>query len=108
MDISRQTMAGSLFILAGLLLLGVQAGVLPGQIPWRWWPIGLVVAGVAHGPLTRDGFAWIGWGVLLLLWTTGVLSWGQAWPLALIIHGGMLVFWPNAGCGRRKVGRHAD
>ena len=102
--VAKQTRTGVAFIAAGLLLLLLQLGIRPGDVVHRWWPIGLVVLGVGRGPFTRDGFTWIGSGVIILLWTTQVLDWRDSWPLMLVLHGVALTIWSS---GRRTCGKDA-
>jgi hypothetical protein len=100
----RSTLAGALFIAAGLLLLGAQVGWWAPRILADWWPVGVIAVGISRGVLVRDGFTWIGYGVLLLLWTTGVWSLRDSWPLLLVVHGLALTFWPSGNCGAGRGG----
>jgi len=100
----KQGAAGAFCIAAGMLLLGAQAGWWSVGSLTRWWPIGIVALGIHRGGFTRDGFIWIGWGTLLLLWSTHVLRWQESWPLVLVLYGVALVVWPSRRCGTRRDG----
>ena len=100
----RQGLTGAVFIAAGILLLGSQAGWWSLGSFVRWWPLGLVAIGVERGLRTRDGFIWVGWGVLLLSWSTHLWSWRETWPLLLVLYGVALVVWPSGGRRVRRDG----
>jgi hypothetical protein len=100
----KQGAAGALCIVAGMLLLGAQAGWWSVGSLTRWWPLVIVALGIHRGVSTRDGFLWIGWGTLLLLWSTHVWSWRESWPLVLVLHGVAMIVWPARGCRTRRDG----
>jgi hypothetical protein len=105
-DIAKQTRTGIVFIAAGVLLLLLQLGLHPGDIVHKWWPLALVAFGTYRGPLTPDGFKWIGYGVIILLWTTQVLDWRESWPLVLVLHGAALTIWSSGHRTCREDGPH--
>jgi hypothetical protein len=87
---------GVVFIAFGLLLVLDQAGILQMGGLVTWWPLFLIGAGVvkARQPV-EDGQRSAGVALLFVggffLWFT-VLSWGKAWPLLLIMVGGLLLW----------------
>ncbi len=84
---------GSLFIVFGVLLLADQTGALDaGDVLSRWWPLVLVVIGVAklltrpRGPVA--GMLLIAVGSVLLLWRLEIIdTLGYVWPLGLVALG---------------------
>lgn len=100
----RQALAGAFFIGAGMLLLGSQAGWWSLGALARWWPVGLIAVGIQRGFQRREGLLWIGWGVLLLLWSTQVLVWARTWPLVLVLYGVVLLICPSGHCRVRRDG----
>ena len=77
--------------------MGSQAGWYRLGDVTRLWPLALLVVGVRRGPLTRDGFLWIGWGALLLTWSIGLWSFHQSWPLLLVLYGVAMVAFGASG-----------
>lgn len=100
----RQAVTGALFIGAGMLLLGSQAGWWSLGALGRLWPLGLMAVGFQRGLRQREGLLWMGWGVLLLLWSTRVLVWVQTWPLILVLYGVVLLICPSGDCRARRDG----
>ncbi len=100
----KQGLAGGFFIVVGTLLLGSQAGWWSIGSLARAWPLGMIAVGISRGVRTRDGFIWMGWGALLLLWSTHVWSWRESWPLLLVLYGVALVIWPSHACRVRRDG----
>jgi hypothetical protein len=93
-----------LLITIGLIFLGNNLGLIPGEgweMIWRLWPILLIIAGL-NDLIRREGIAWpillIGAGVFFLLNNFGPrvwISWTQIiqlWPILLIAAGIDLVF----------------
>jgi hypothetical protein len=92
-----------ILITIGLIFLGYNLGLIPGEIwdMWRLWPILLIIGGL-NDLIRREGIAWpillIGAGVLFLLNNFGPrvwISWTQIiqlWPILLIAAGIDLVF----------------
>lgn len=93
-----------LLITIGLIFLGNNLGLIPGEgweLIWRLWPILLIIAGL-NDLIRREGIAWpillIGAGVFFLLNNFGPrvwISWTQIiqlWPILLIAAGIDLVF----------------
>ncbi len=93
-----------LLIVIGLLFLGSNLGLIPGQgwdIIRRFWPLLLIIAGI-NDLVRREGIAWpillIGAGVFFLLNNFGPqvwISWTQLiqlWPVLLIAAGIDLIF----------------
>jgi len=93
-----------LLIAIGLIFLGNNLGLIPGEgwgMIWRLWPILLIIAGLDE-LIRREGIAWpillIGAGVFFLLNNFGPrvwISWSQIiqlWPILLIAAGIDLVF----------------
>lgn len=99
-----QGVKGIAFVAAGLVLLGAQAGWWELHALLRWWPVALMAMGVARGAWTRDGFLWIGWGALCLIWSMGVWTWRESWPLLLVLYGVALVLWPSCSASVRRDG----
>jgi len=93
-----------LLITIGLIFLGNNLGLIPGEgweLIWRLWPVLLIIAGL-NDLVRREGIAWpillIGAGVFFLLNNFGPrvwISWTQIiqlWPILLIAAGIDLVF----------------
>lgn len=93
-----------LLITIGLIFLGNNLGLIPGEgweMIWRLWPILLIIAGL-NDLVRREGIAWpillIGAGVFFLLNNFGPRVWVswtqiiQLWPVLLIAAGIDLVF----------------
>jgi len=93
-----------LLIAIGLIFLGNNLGLIPGEgweMVWRLWPVLLIIAGLDE-LVRRQGIAWpillIGAGVFFLLNNFGPrvwISWTQIiqlWPILLIAAGIDLVF----------------
>lgn len=100
----RQSLPGAACIAVGVLLLGAQAGWWNVGTVAHWWPVVVIAIGVRRGIGTHDGFLWMGWGALLLLWATGALSWRQSWPLLLVLYGAAMIVWPRRGCAAAREG----
>jgi hypothetical protein len=84
------------FILMGLLLTLEQAGILHVDGIGRFWPLLLIGIGYVkvRQPL-EDGQRAVGMALLAgggFFQLIGVLSWGRAWPLALVFVGGLLLW----------------
>lgn len=97
-----------LLITIGLIFLGNNLGLIPGEgweMIWRLWPILLIIAGL-NDLVRREGIAWpillIGAGVFFLLNNFGPRIWVswtqiiQLWPVLLIAAGIDLVFKGNS------------
>jgi hypothetical protein len=93
-----------LLIAIGLIFLGNNLGLIPGEgweMIWRLWPVLLIIGGL-NDLVRREGVAWpillIGAGVFFLLNNFGPrvwISWTQIiqlWPVLLIAAGIDLVF----------------
>ena len=93
-----------LLITIGLIFLGNNLGLIPGEgweLIWRLWPVLLIIGGL-NDLVRREGVAWpmllIGAGVFFLLNNFGPrvwISWTQIirlWPVLLIAAGIDLVF----------------
>ena len=93
-----------LLITIGLIFLGNNLGLIPGEgweLTWSLWPVLLIIAGL-NDLVRREGVAWpillIGAGVFFLLNNFGPrvwISWTQIiqlWPILLIAAGIDLVF----------------
>lgn len=103
--IRRRSVFGPILLIAvGLVFLGNNLGLIPGEgweMIWRLWPVLLIIAGLDE-LLRRQGIAWpillIGAGVLFLLNNFGPrvwFSWSQIiqlWPILLIAAGIDIVF----------------
>jgi len=100
----RGFFAPILLIAIGLIFLGNNLGLIPGEgweMIWRLWPVLLIIAGL-NDLVRREGIAWpillIGAGVFFLLNNYGPrvwISWTQIiqlWPILLIAAGIDLVF----------------
>jgi hypothetical protein len=87
---------GLVLIVMGLLLTLEQAGILHVEGIGRFWPLFLVGIGYVkvRQPLADGqraiGVALLGGGGLFLL--ISLLSWGRAWPLALVFAGALLLW----------------
>jgi hypothetical protein len=87
---------GLVLIGFGLLLTLEQAGILNVDGIGRFWPLLLIGIGLVkvRQPL-EDGQRAVGMALLAgggFFQTIGVLSWGRAWPLALVFVGGLLLW----------------
>jgi hypothetical protein len=87
---------GMVLILMGLLLTLEQAGILNVSGIGRFWPLLLIGFGYVkvRQPL-EDGQRAVGMALLAgggFFQLIGVLSWGRAWPLALVFVGGLLLW----------------
>lgn len=100
----RQILPGAVCIAVGVLLLGAQADWWKVGAVAHWWPVVLIAIGVRRGIATHDGFLWVGWGGLLLLWASGVWPLRESWPLLLVLYGVAMIGWPRRGCGVTREG----
>jgi hypothetical protein len=102
---------GVAFILGGLALLADRAGWLDIGPLWHWWPLILMVLGLARlifdRPDERSGGIWLlaagiycGIGV----WEPYGLSWVTGWPVMVVALGATLLFesTPFGGCERPR------
>lgn len=96
---------GGLLIAVGLQMLGEQSGWWEAGWLWRLWPVALVAVGLRRGAAGADGILWIGYGLVLVLWTTGVWLLRDSWPLLLVLHGVVILTGRRCGPGRNKPGR---
>jgi len=98
-----------LLITVGVLFLGNNIGVIPGEgwaMIWKLWPILLIIAGL-DDLFRRNGIAWpillIGAGAFLLYNNFGPQSWiswtqlFQLWPILLIAAGIDVLFRDQSG-----------
>jgi hypothetical protein len=104
-DGKRRSFFGPILLITiGLIFLGNNLGLIPGEgweTIWRLWPVLFIIAGL-NDLVRRQGIAWpillIGAGVFLLLNNFGPqvwISWTQLiqlWPILLIAAGIDLVF----------------
>ena len=102
---NRRSFFGPILLIAiGLIFLGNNLGLIPGEgweLIWRLWPVLLIIGGL-NDLVRREGVAWpmllIGAGVFFLLNNFGPrvwISWTQIirlWPVLLIAAGIDLVF----------------
>jgi hypothetical protein len=100
----RHTIVGALFICAGMLLLGSQAGWWQIDSIFDLWPLALVGVGLQRGFPHRGGLLWVGWGVLLLLWSMHVLELSHTWPLIVVLYGIAMVMCQTGSCRVRRDG----
>lgn len=85
----------------GVLLLLDHAGLFRIGRLWQFWPVVLIVLGLnglfqseskcRHGSVVGSGMLAF-WGAVLLAQNFGYLTWGQIWPLALIVFG-LVMIW---------------
>ncbi len=96
----RFSMLPKLLVGLGVLLLGVaftldNVGVLDAGQVLRFWPLFLMLVGIASFFALRlvAGFLWIVAGVLFLLRSLGVVSFDpiDLWPLVLVVVGAKLI-----------------
>lgn len=104
----QHTVVGALLICAGMLLLGSQAGWWHIDSIFELWPLALVGIGLQRGVLHREGVLWVGWGVVLLLWSTHMLDWWRTWPLLVVLYGIALVMCPSGSCRVRRDGSRVE
>jgi predicted membrane protein len=96
--VSGTLIAGIVAVIAGTVLLLDHMGYLNAAAIFRYWPVIMVVAGIAglvqHYGSTKvvgDAMLTIA-GVLLLLMQLNRLNWSHAWPIFLICLGVLLVY----------------
>jgi hypothetical protein len=87
---------GMILIVLGLLMSLAQAGILNVEGAGRFWPLLPIGIGLVkvRQPLA-DGQRAVGVALLAaggLFQLISVLSWGRAWPLALVFAGGLLLW----------------
>jgi predicted membrane protein len=92
---------GLFAIAAGVVILLDRSGVINAGHVFRFWPLILVALGF-NGALHRDSAGHHGgsiasgilalWGLLLLAQNFGYLTWGQIWPIVLIVVGVVLLW----------------
>jgi predicted membrane protein len=92
---------GILAIGIGTLILLDHAGFVHVGNIWSYWPVILIIFGL-NGMFCAGGKCQTGnavasgllafWGLMLLAINFGYLRWGQAWPLALIAFGLIMVW----------------
>jgi len=92
---------GVFIVAAGVVLLLDRAGMVNAGHIFRFWPVFLIVLGVSmafgkkgascQGSSIGGGMLAL-WGTLLLAQNFGYLSWGQIWPLVLIVVGVLMVW----------------
>lgn len=90
---------GGALIALGMLILLMNVGVLERFSVWRFWPLLLIVAGIARfvqSDKKSEGFWFVALGVwlqvsLLRLWD---LSFGETWP-AIVIALGIFIMWES-------------
>lgn len=95
-----QVTGGVVMVTLGVLFLSGELGIANIHIMWRYWPIVLIVIGLAHLALGRgddrygSGFTNLLLGLVFLAinfhWMD--LGWGTGWPLVLVAVGaGMML-----------------
>ena len=89
-DPSHGVILGGVICIVGLILLLDHMGVISAGNLWRFWPLLLIVAGVAKvtDPQQRPWGAFlILIGVLFQLDSLGIIRfrWSELWPLAIIV-----------------------
>lgn len=87
---------GLMFVITGVVLLGVMRGWWAVEEYWQYWPLVFVLPAVsrlAAGQLFA-GLAWLAFVALLLAHTFGVLEWTPRLigPLVLIVGGSRLLY----------------
>jgi len=102
---------GVLAIAVGVLLLLDHAGWIHVGNVWSFWPVILIIFGLngvlctdrmCHGNVVASGLM-IFVGLMLLGMNFGYLSWGQVWPIALIIFG-LVMVWQTLGSRKQGLG----
>jgi predicted membrane protein len=106
-DPSHGVILGGVICIVGLILLLDHMGVISAGNLWRFWPLLLIVAGVAKvtDPQQRPWGAFlILIGVLFQLDSLGIIRfrWSELWPLAIIAAGAMMV-WGSIKARRFKL-----
>lgn len=102
-SIFNTTLWTGLFIVAaGVVLLLDRAGLVHAGAIFRFWPVFLIVLGLSMAFGQKGGECCQGsaigggimalWGALLLAQNFGYLSWGQIWPIILIVIGVLMVW----------------
>jgi predicted membrane protein len=109
--LSAQLVAGFLIIGAGVVATLDNFGVLDGRAYFRYWPVGLIVMGLAKfrqargGPGRLGASLFVAVGTWLLLESLGIvdISMWQLWPLLLVLFGASLVWQGMRGRGCRSL-----
>jgi predicted membrane protein len=110
---SGAMIAGLVIIAVGAVLLLNQFGVFPYHFVAHFWPVVLIVVGLIKLFTSKDrgemvfGGCLIGAGIILQTNSLGIthITWGQAWPLFIIVVGLMVVAHSLSGksCGGSRV-----
>jgi predicted membrane protein len=110
--------AGLVIIAVGTVLLLNQFGVFPYHFVAHFWPVVLIVVGLIKIFTSKDrgemvfGACLIGAGIILQTNSLGIthITWGQAWPLFIIVVGLMVVAHALSGksCGKPVETLEAD
>ena len=116
---SGAMIAGLVIIAVGTILLLNQLGVFPYHFVAHFWPVLLIVVGLIKVFTSKDrgemvfGGCLIGAGIILQTNSLGIthITWGQAWPLFIIVVGLMVVAHAFSGkscAGPRMTTNEAD
>ena len=98
---------GIVLVVVGLQTLFDQAGWWEGISVLALWPLLLVMLGLKRGMTTAPGILWIGYGIVLLLSSTGIWALGDSWPVLLVLHGAVLLSGrPMCDGPHRRMGRN--
>lgn len=88
---------GGFLIVLGIIILLEHLGIVPPIEFYRFWPLILVLIGLTH--LLRrgqraTGMMWIAIGTVFQLQQLGIahVSWGDIWPVVLIV-AGIIMIW---------------
>ena len=105
-------MVGLIFIALGALFLLSNLGIFYVDNLWEFWPVILIVLGVARAAGSRYMAGWISGGILILIGAVFLLRnfgyihgsvWQYFWPLILILVGVSMLL---RGMGARRFSRY--
>ncbi len=100
---------GILLMAAGLSSLLERLGVIDHFDLGRWWPLILVAIGAGkltgQAPDRQQGWFFLGMGAWFLIITTTAVSFGDTWPVLLLLWG-VSTIW--SGLRKQDVARGGD
>ncbi|HEY5907192.1 MAG TPA: DUF5668 domain-containing protein [Vicinamibacteria bacterium] len=108
--LSPRLVVGFAVMILGALLTLDNLGLFEVEGLWRYWPVVLILLGIAKFVQRADVFGalvWIAAGGALLAANLGLIQVKQLWPLALLVVGARLVLGAMAGEGASSC-RQAD
>jgi len=106
--VSPRLVLGFAVMAVGLLLTLDNLGVLEARHFWRYWPVVLIVAGIAKAVESlREGRRPMGAGLIvigtfLLLTNLGLISFRAFWPILILVLGASMVWKAVTGAGTAR------